>query len=70
MLTFLLWLFQALLKNPDGTLPQLLGPGQEFMACVVGAGLLGFGIGIVFCNNGSTGPEMYGEKEDKCEDNC
>ncbi|MCQ4908435.1 YitT family protein, partial [Phascolarctobacterium faecium] len=41
MLTFLLWLFQALLKNPDGTLPQLLGPGQEFMACVVGAGLLG-----------------------------
>ena len=27
MLTFLLWLFQALLKNPDGTLPQLLGPG-------------------------------------------
>ena len=35
MLTFLLWLFQALLKNPDGTLPQLLGPGQEFMACVV-----------------------------------
>ena len=45
----------ALLKNPNGTLPQLLGPGQEFMACVVGAGLLGFGIGIVFCNNGSTG---------------
>ena len=39
MLTFLLWLFQALLKNPDGTLPQLLGPGQEFMACVVGAGI-------------------------------
>ena len=38
-----------------GNLPQLLGPGQEFMACVVGAGLLGFGIGIVFCNNGSTG---------------
>ena len=37
MLTFLLWLFQALLKNPDGTLPQLLGPGQEFIdeSCVV-----------------------------------
>jgi uncharacterized membrane-anchored protein YitT (DUF2179 family) len=31
MLTFLLWLFQTLLKGPDGTLPQLLGPGQEFM---------------------------------------
>ncbi len=41
MLTFLLWLFQAILKGPDGNLPQLLGPGQEFMACVVGAGLLG-----------------------------
>ena len=44
MLTFLLWLFQ-----------RLLGPGQDFMACVIGAGMLGFGIGVVFCNNGSTG---------------
>lgn len=25
------------------------------MVCVVGVGLLGFGIGIVFCNNGSIG---------------
>jgi len=58
MLTFLLWLFQALLKNPDGTLPQLLGPGQEFMACVVGAGLLGFGIGIVFCKDVTLGRMM------------
>lgn len=55
MLTFLLWWFQVLFRNSDGNLPQLLGPGQEFMACVIGAGLLGFGIGIVFCNNGSTG---------------
>ena len=55
MLTFLLWWFQVLFRNSDGNLPQLLGPGQEFMACVLGAGLLGFGIGIVFCNNGSTG---------------
>lgn len=43
------------LKDENGNLPQLLGPGQDFMACVIGAGLLGFGIGIVFCNNGSTG---------------
>lgn len=50
MLTFLLWWFQVLFRNSDGNLPQLLGPGQEFMACVIGAGLLGFGIGIVFCN--------------------
>lgn len=55
MLTFLLWLFQLLARGADGTLPQLLGPGQDFMACVIGAGLLGLGIGIVFCNNGSTG---------------
>ena len=55
MLTFLLWLFQWILKDESGNLPQLLGPGQDFMACVIGAGMLGFGIGIVFCNNGSTG---------------
>lgn len=55
MLTFLLWLVQRLLEGPDGTLPKLLGEGQDFMACAIGAGLLGFGIGIVFCNNGSTG---------------
>ena len=55
MLTFLLWLFQRLLEGDDGKLPQLLGPGQDFMACVIGAGMLGFGIGVVFCNNGRTG---------------
>lgn len=55
MLTFLLWFFQWILKDENGNLPQLLGPGQDFMACVIGAGMLGFGIGIVFCNNGSTG---------------
>ena len=55
MLTFLLWLFQWILKDESGNLPQLLGPGQDFMACVIGAGMLGFGIGVVFCNNGSTG---------------
>ena len=55
MLTFLLWLFQLILKDESGNLPQLLGPGQDFMACVIGSGMLGFGIGIVFCNNGSTG---------------
>ena len=47
MLTFLLWWFQVLFTNSDGNLPQLLGPGQEFMACVIGAGLLGFGIGDI-----------------------
>lgn len=55
MLTFFLWLFQVLLKDDAGNLPLLLGPGQEFMACVVGASMLGFGIGLVFIYNGSTG---------------
>ena len=54
-LTFFLWIFQVLYKDADGNLPLILGPNQEFMACVVGAGLLGFGMGVVFSNNGSTG---------------
>ena len=53
MLTFLLWLFQRLLEGDDGKLPQLLGPGQDFMACVIGAGMLGFGIGVVVWKNWS-----------------
>lgn len=55
VLTFFLWLFQVILKDDAGNLPLLLGPGQEFMACVVGASMLGFGIGLVFIYNGSTG---------------
>lgn len=55
MLTFMLWLFQVLLKDENGNLIQLLGAGQDFMSCVIGAGILGLGIGIVFNNNGSTG---------------
>ena len=54
-LTFFLWLFQVLLRDDAGNLPLLLGPGQEFMALVIGAGMLGFGIGFVFIYNGSTG---------------
>lgn len=50
MLTFLLGLFQNLIGNV-----QIIGPGQEFMACVLGASLCGIGLGIVFINNGSTG---------------
>ncbi len=55
MLTFLLWLFQTILKDADGNLPRLLGEGQDFMACVIGAGMIGLGIGLVFSANGSTG---------------
>ena len=62
MLTFLLWFFQLLVNNyvevPDMTAdgkPLLLGPGQDFMACIIGAAMCGVGLGIVFNYNGSTG---------------
>ena len=55
MLTFLLWLFQLIVNNyivapdmtPDGK-PLLLGPGQDFMACIIGAAMCGVGLGITF----------------------
>ncbi|MDL2247378.1 YitT family protein [Bacteroides sp. OttesenSCG-928-J23] len=50
MLTFLLGWFQQLIGNE-----QIIGPGQEFLACVLGASLCGLGLGFVFVNNGSTG---------------
>ncbi len=49
-LTFLLWWFQQLIGNI-----QIVGEGQDFMACILGATLCGIGLGIVFINNGSTG---------------
>ena len=55
VVTFLFWFFQFILKDANGELPMLLGPGQEFMATVIGAGMLGFGIGLVFSCGGSTG---------------
>ena len=54
-LTFLLDLFQKIAILPDGTFPQLLGPGQDSMACLIGAAFCGAGLGIVFNANGSTG---------------
>ena len=62
MLTFLLWLFQLLVNSyivtpdmtPDGK-PLLLGAGQDFMACIIGAAMCGVGLGITFNYNGSTG---------------
>ena len=54
MLTFLLWLFQRLIIQPDGTLPHYLGE-EAFMACVIGALLEGIALSFCFINNGSTG---------------
>ena len=55
MLTFLLWFLQLLFVDHAGHPLKLLGPGQDSMACVLGAILCGIGLGIVFSNNGSTG---------------
>lgn len=46
---------QEIFKNPDGSILQILGPDDAFMACVVGASMCGLGLGLVFINNGSTG---------------
>ncbi len=54
-LTFFLWLFQEMMKDSSGQLTQIVGPNQDFMACILGATLCGIGLGIVFANNGSTG---------------
>ncbi|MDR1005014.1 MAG: YitT family protein [Prevotellaceae bacterium] len=55
MLTFLLAFLQEVVNGADGTPPQVLGPGQDFMACLIGAIMCGIGLGIVFNSNGSTG---------------
>jgi uncharacterized membrane-anchored protein YitT (DUF2179 family) len=50
MLTILLGFFQQIIGDT-----KIIGDGQEFMACIVGAALCGLGLGVVFVNNGSTG---------------
>ena len=55
MLTFLLGFFQKIIVDSNGAPLKLVGEGQDFMACIIGAIMCGFGLGIVFNNNGSTG---------------
>jgi uncharacterized membrane-anchored protein YitT (DUF2179 family) len=55
MLSFFLDVAQNMMKDDKGQFLQILGPGQDSMACILGAILCGFGIGIVFVSNGSTG---------------
>ena len=43
------------INDENGIAPLILGEGQEFMACIIGAVICGFGLGIVFNANGSTG---------------
>ncbi len=55
VLSLLLTLLQALFRDDAGRLPQILGEGQDFMACIIGAGLCGVGLGLIFQHQGSTG---------------
>lgn len=55
VLSLLLTLLQALFRDDAGGLPQILGEGQDFMACIIGAGLCGVGLGLIFQHQGSTG---------------
>ncbi|MEG1563406.1 MAG: YitT family protein [Bacteroides sp.] len=55
MLTFFLWFFQLLVVDEARQPLQLLGEGQDFMACIIGSLMCGLGLGIVFNSNGSTG---------------
>ena len=54
-LSFFLEMGQKMMTDDAGNLMQVLGEGQDSMACVLGAILNGLGIGIVFLSGGSTG---------------
>ena len=54
-ITFMLRVVQLLLKQPDGSLMQLMGPHESFMSCIIGSALCGIGLGFIFMQNGSTG---------------
>ena len=55
MLSVILWTAQKLMTKPDGTMLQVLGPGQDFMSLIIGCTFTGSALAIVFLNNGSTG---------------
>lgn len=55
VLTAFLDIFQELIKDDTGHLMQIIGPGQDFMACVIGSIFCGIGIAAVFIVGGSTG---------------
>lgn len=55
MMTIMLDITQKWFVDDNGELLHLLGPGQDFMACVLGAVAAGIGVGMAFTHNGSTG---------------
>ncbi len=52
--SFFIGVIQEFITLPDGTLYKCLGE-ERFMACVIGGGLEGLGLAIVFLAGGSTG---------------
>lgn len=54
-LSFFLDFAQNLMTDSSGVPIQILGPGQDTMACILGAVLCGVCISTVFLSNGSTG---------------
>lgn len=55
LLTIFLKVGQIFMSDGNGGFKLILGEGQNFMACVVGAILCGIGVGMCFAANGSTG---------------
>lgn len=55
VLSVFLWLLQDLFRDANGNLSKVLGPEEDFMACVIGSALCGFGLGQIFIHQGSTG---------------
>lgn len=55
VLSVMLWFLQDIFRDANGGLPKILGEGEDFMACIIGASLCGFGLGQIFIHQGSTG---------------
>ena len=55
VLSIMLWFLQDVSREANGELPKILGEGEDFMACVIGSSLCGFGLGLIFTHQGSTG---------------
>lgn len=54
VIAFAMGVVQEIIKEPDGTLPRLVGE-ELFMACVIAGVLEGVGLALVFQSGGSTG---------------
>lgn len=54
-LVFYLQLGQDMMMDDFGHLNQILDPGQDGMACIIGAVLNGVGIALIFLSGGCTG---------------